>query len=88
MFINFLDDISTSICVQLGHVLFETWLHACGIGQFPSPSYWKTLRTMTQRWRHHSPIVETWARKVLALNLNVVRQLYGGDYAAGIAIGE
>uniref|UniRef100_A0A914USJ1 Ral GTPase-activating protein subunit alpha/beta N-terminal domain-containing protein n=1 Tax=Plectus sambesii TaxID=2011161 RepID=A0A914USJ1_9BILA len=74
------DDLSSHLAPKILPVLFETWVHACGVGQFPSPSFWKTFRVMCRRWRHHVSLIENWARKCLLLTVLAVRNLYGQEY--------
>lgn len=65
---------------QVVNALFDLWSRAVANEVIPSPAYWRTLAVLCRRWRHHVAVVEVWARKVLALTVMVVRQMYGNDY--------
>ncbi|KAL6735727.1 hypothetical protein Aduo_006141 [Ancylostoma duodenale] len=60
--------------------LFDLWFHAVLNEEIPSPTYWRTLAALCRRWRHHVTVVESWARKLLALTVLVCRKMYGEEY--------
>ncbi|RCN30017.1 hypothetical protein ANCCAN_24218 [Ancylostoma caninum] len=60
--------------------LFDLWFHAVLNEEIPSPTYWRTLAALCRRWRHHVTVVESWARKLLALTVLVCRKMYGDEY--------
>ncbi|TMS35075.1 hypothetical protein L596_002549 [Steinernema carpocapsae] len=76
------DGIGTIMAPDLIHALLDCWVHAAFYGFIPSPAYWKTVHTYCQRWTHHVPVVECWARKLLSLSVLIVRGLYGKDYCS------
>ncbi|KAK6056447.1 hypothetical protein COOONC_06048 [Cooperia oncophora] len=60
--------------------LFDLWFHAVLNEEIPSPTYWRTLAALCRRWRHHVTVIESWARKLLAMTVLVCRRMYGEDY--------
>ncbi|KAK6014741.1 hypothetical protein OSTOST_19868, partial [Ostertagia ostertagi] len=60
--------------------LFDLWFHAVLNEEIPSPTYWRTLAALCRRWRHHVTVIESWARKLLAMTVLVCRKMYGEDY--------
>ncbi|VDP00508.1 unnamed protein product [Heligmosomoides polygyrus] len=60
--------------------LFDLWFHAVLNEEIPSPTYWRTLAALCRRWRHHVTVIESWARKLLAMTVLVCRKMYGDDY--------
>ncbi|WKX97819.1 hypothetical protein Q1695_013474 [Nippostrongylus brasiliensis] len=60
--------------------LFDLWFHAVLNEEIPSPTYWRTLALLCRRWRHHVTVIESWARKLLAMTVLVCRKMYGEDY--------
>uniref|UniRef100_A0A158PAT5 RALGAPB_N domain-containing protein n=1 Tax=Angiostrongylus cantonensis TaxID=6313 RepID=A0A158PAT5_ANGCA len=61
-------------------ILFDLWFHAVLNEEIPSPTYWRTLSALCRRWRHHITVVESWARKLLAITVVVCRRMYGDEY--------
>ncbi|VDL75359.1 unnamed protein product [Nippostrongylus brasiliensis] len=60
--------------------LFDLWFHAVLNEEIPSPTYWRTLALLCRRWRHHVTVIESWARKLLAMTVLVCRKMYGEEY--------
>ena len=68
--------LGTSLCDNLIHVLFATWLKACQ-ESFPSPTLWKTLQEFCANWRHHRSLVKQWCQLMVSLTRRVTIVLYG-----------
>ncbi|XP_012944892.1 ral GTPase-activating protein subunit beta isoform X2 [Aplysia californica] len=80
------DDISDHLCDRVLSVLFLIWLTACH-KSFPSPSLWKTFRSMCLFWRHHEALVTMWHRVNHALTAQMLKIMYGPDFP-DMTIGE
>ncbi|CAJ0960121.1 unnamed protein product, partial [Mesorhabditis belari] len=81
------DDISCRMSCRMVDTLLELWLRAVSLEQIPSSSYWRTLHVLFLKWRHHVPVIESWARKLLSLTVLVCQSMYGSK-SCTINIGD
>uniref|UniRef100_H2ZQ53 Rap-GAP domain-containing protein n=1 Tax=Ciona savignyi TaxID=51511 RepID=H2ZQ53_CIOSA len=71
--------LAEQLCEQLMHTMFDVWMLSCW-RCFPTPSMWKTARIMVAGWRHHSPVVEWWAKVTSALTARLLTFMYGPEF--------
>ncbi|VDK87253.1 unnamed protein product, partial [Onchocerca ochengi] len=75
-----MDDVTSIMASKITKTLLDVFLCAARLEQIPSPTYWKTLSFLSKRWRHQVNFIENWARKVIALSVIIVQEIYGENY--------
>lgn len=64
---------------EITRTLFEVWLIASA-KNFPTPTFWKTLKEFVQGWRHHYAVIDWWSRFTAVLTRRVIQEAQGPAY--------